>query len=355
MKGAIKANILHRFALKLPQSHDSRVILDENGAETLLGRGAPQQRPAPPRESTARRWPFPEVMLTHPSSPRQRPDLRQPLLVAALVITAVTWPAPAHASPWRQLEPGLELAVLAAHRKSFTGDSKVTVLRIDPSRWAFRLLTARALGSRMKTADAWAKEHKLVAVINASMFLTDGRTSTGLMRGGAHVNNPKVHPDFGAFFVFGPRKPGLPPVQLVDRYAVPAWREVIDRYETVVQNYRMISASRKNLWSRKKMVSSIACVAVDGAGRVLFIHSRSPYTVHDFNEILLRLPLDVRSTMYVEGGPEASLFVSAGGHEVRRVGSYERGFFDETNEWFWPMPNVLGVTRVERRAPHRAR
>jgi DNA segregation ATPase FtsK/SpoIIIE, S-DNA-T family len=39
LKGAIKANILHRFALKLPQNHDSRIILDETGAETLLGQG----------------------------------------------------------------------------------------------------------------------------------------------------------------------------------------------------------------------------------------------------------------------------------------------------------------------------
>ncbi|MCB9662367.1 MAG: hypothetical protein H6726_32305 [Sandaracinaceae bacterium] len=39
LQGPIKSNILHRFALKLPQSHDSRVILDENGAEALLGKG----------------------------------------------------------------------------------------------------------------------------------------------------------------------------------------------------------------------------------------------------------------------------------------------------------------------------
>jgi S-DNA-T family DNA segregation ATPase FtsK/SpoIIIE len=39
IKGAIKANILHRFALKLPQRHDSGIILDEGGAETLLGQG----------------------------------------------------------------------------------------------------------------------------------------------------------------------------------------------------------------------------------------------------------------------------------------------------------------------------
>ena len=37
--GNIKANVLHRFALKLPGTTDSRIILDENGAETLLGKG----------------------------------------------------------------------------------------------------------------------------------------------------------------------------------------------------------------------------------------------------------------------------------------------------------------------------
>lgn len=39
IKGAIKANIVHRFALKLPSIKDSQVILDEPGAETLLGKG----------------------------------------------------------------------------------------------------------------------------------------------------------------------------------------------------------------------------------------------------------------------------------------------------------------------------
>lgn len=39
IQGAIKSNIVHRFALRLPQNHDSRVILDESGAEALLGKG----------------------------------------------------------------------------------------------------------------------------------------------------------------------------------------------------------------------------------------------------------------------------------------------------------------------------
>lgn len=39
VEGTIKSNITHRFALKLAAKVDSRVVLDQNGAETLLGKG----------------------------------------------------------------------------------------------------------------------------------------------------------------------------------------------------------------------------------------------------------------------------------------------------------------------------
>lgn len=39
IKGDIKANVPHRFALKVAQRQDSQVILDEPGAEALLGKG----------------------------------------------------------------------------------------------------------------------------------------------------------------------------------------------------------------------------------------------------------------------------------------------------------------------------
>jgi S-DNA-T family DNA segregation ATPase FtsK/SpoIIIE len=37
--GALKANLPVRIAFKLPSSHDSVTVLDEAGAENLLGRG----------------------------------------------------------------------------------------------------------------------------------------------------------------------------------------------------------------------------------------------------------------------------------------------------------------------------
>jgi hypothetical protein len=46
--------------------------------------------------------------------------------------------------------------------------------------------------------------------------------------------------------------------------------------------------------------------------------------------------------MYVEGGPEASLYVAAGKERLERVGSFETGFREaDDNAAFWPIPNVL--------------
>ena len=45
---------------------------------------------------------------------------------------------------------------------------------------------------------------------------------------------------------------------------------------------------------------SIAAVATDKSGNDLFIHSRAPFSVYDFNRMLLTLPLDIQNAMYKE-------------------------------------------------------
>ena len=47
-------------------------------------------------------------------------------------------------------------------------------------------------------------------------------------------------------------------------------------------------------------IYSIAAVATDKSGNVLFIHSRAPFSVYDFNRMLLTLPLDIQNAMYKE-------------------------------------------------------
>jgi hypothetical protein len=47
---------------------------------------------------------------------------------------------------WRPLAAGLDVGRFPAPEKSAVGDSMVTVVRVDPARYVFRLLSARLLG-----------------------------------------------------------------------------------------------------------------------------------------------------------------------------------------------------------------
>jgi hypothetical protein len=70
--------------------------------------------------------------------------------------------------------------------------------------------------------------------------------------------------------------------------------------------------------SRKKW--SEAAIAADAEGRIWFVHSRAPFSMHEFNEKLIAL--GVVRAMHVEGGPEASL-------SVKDIGDFEGSY--ETN------------------------
>jgi hypothetical protein len=120
----------------------------------------------------------------------------------------------------------------------------------------------------------------------------------------------------------------------------------VGAYDVVVQNLRLIAGNRRNVWAPSDRKWSEAALAIDGQGRLLFLFSRVPYTMRDFNELLLRLPLDVRQAMHLEGGPEASLSIHGGGIDVDLCGSYETGFMaNDSNRQQWPLPNVLGIAR----------
>ncbi|PYQ29793.1 MAG: hypothetical protein DMF56_08675 [Acidobacteria bacterium] len=117
-------------------------------------------------------------------------------------------------------------------------------------------------------------------------------------------------------------------------------------YDVVIQNLRLITKTRKNVWAANDRRWSEVALAIDNSGRLLFLFSRAPYSMKDFNALLLSLPLNIAGAMHLEGGPEASLSIHAGGVDLDLAGSYETGFWpDDSNERQWAIPNVLGVTR----------
>ncbi len=280
---------------------------------------------------------------------------RQAIMVAAIVTcifsNAARSSAGAPDAPetqgdvWTQLEPGLDFAELDAPTKSPLGDSRIRVLRIDPQRFELELLNASASAdARPMAAKAWCREHGLVAAINASMYQQDHRTSVSLMKTREHVNNSRLSKD-NVVLAFDRLDPGVPPVQIIDR-KLQDFEALKSRYGTFVQSIRMVTLERKNVWQQQARRWSTAAIAMDRSGRVLFIHCRSPYSVHDFIDMLLELPIELKNAMYVEGGPEAQLYVDSGGSSIELMGSFETGFFEnDDNLQGWPVPNVIGVVR----------
>jgi hypothetical protein len=244
---------------------------------------------------------------------------------------------------WQTLAPGLELGRFPRPGKSGVGNSIITVLRISPQEYSFRLLCASQYGGRNRTVKEWCREFGLGAAINASMYQRDGLTSTGLMKNYSHANNPKLNPNYKSILVFNPAASHLPDVQLLDLQC-DNFGALRKKYKTTVQNMRMISCKRENVWSQQDRRWSMVSLGVDRKGNVLFLFTRSPYSVHDFINILLSLEIDVRRAMYLEGGPPASLYLKASHMEIELIGSFETGFNEnDENDSFWPIPNAIGI------------
>jgi len=253
-----------------------------------------------------------------------------------------------YAFPWSELEPGIEFAEFDAPIKSSHGNSKFTVIRVDPKRRKLRLLMASEQGGGGLTAPEWAKQHNLAVVVNAGMFENDHKTASFYMKDYDHVNNPKVGKN-NSFLAFNPTDDTMPPVQIIDRRCQ-KFGELRKKYHTIIQGIRMVDCRQRNRWALQNKKWSTAAVAMDKRDHVLFIFTRSPYRMHNLIKMLLGLPLEIYNMMYIEGGPEASLYVSARGKASGMVagwfGSYETGFNEnDDNQKFLPLPNVIGVAK----------
>jgi hypothetical protein len=243
---------------------------------------------------------------------------------------------PAAGQPsWKTLQPGVEYAAVGPE------NDRLHLVRIDPAKAKLEAVMASAGDGRARTAGDWCRERKLAVAINMGMFRDDKRTNAGHAHAPGHVNNARWNPKYNSALAFG----GVAPAVMIDLDGEGA-KEHLSPYATVIQNLRLIRGPGRNVWSEQPRRWSEAAVAVDGGGRVLFAFSRSPYTMRAFNQRLLALPLGITGAMHVEGGPEASLSIHAGGVDLDLDGSYETGFNENDDERAqWPIPNVLAVRR----------
>lgn len=214
---------------------------------------------------------------------------------------------------WKALRPGLELGTaVISESKANKRDAMFVFLRMSPEQNNFSLQMASHAGRSYSLAE-WSVRADLKAGINASMYLPDNITSTGYMRHVGRVNNTRIGNRLGAFFVAGRLKDNLPRACIVEKEQ-PGWRETIDNYDLVVQSYRLVSSGGRILWPVGGPEHSIAAVAEDDKGRILFILSQEPLTAVRFAFYLRSFGLGLGTVMYVEGGAQAGIFVRLDGN-----------------------------------------
>ena len=263
-----------------------------------------------------------------------------------LLLIAITILATEANGDWAPLAPGMELGTFTLKPPRPASAPQLTILRIDPKLWELVLIGKSWDGeSANQTVREWCEKHNFTAAINAGMYSTDYTTHIGYLASKGHVNNSHVN-KYMSVAAFDPKKgKELPEFRIFDLDDPNVTMDaILNDFASVVQNLRLIKRPGENRWHQQSRMWSEAALGEDSSGRVLFIFSRAPFTMHDLNNELLALGIGLVAAQHLEGGPEAQLYLRIGNVTHELVGSYKTSFGErDKNSASWRIPNVLGV------------
>ncbi len=248
------------------------------------------------------------------------------------------------ANDWQQLDNGLYIGKFSLPGEK-SGNGKITIIRVNPRFFKLVLLCASELKEENMTVRQWCRKYHLIGGINAGMFQEDYKSNVGYMKNFSHINNPRVSPLYKSIIAFNPLDGRRPYFHIFDIDEADV-RQIIRSYATVIQNLRLIKRPAENRWNKqqdKKWCE--AALGEDKEGNALFIFCNRPYSMYDFNEILLKLPVGIVAAQHLEGGPLASLYFSYGKVTVEFIGSCAINIDGGGDNSYWTVPNVLGFRK----------
>ena len=245
---------------------------------------------------------------------------------------------------WKKVDEGLYIGEFDPPQKSTINDSKITIVKIDPKFYSFKLLCASEHGKVKMTVKKWCQKHNLISAINAGMYQEDGIRNVGYMKNFNHINNPRLNTTYKAVLAFNPIEFALPEIQIID-LKCQDFEKLGFKYQTLIQNIRMISCQRENVWSKQDKTWSMAVFGMDKSGNGLFIFTDSHYSGYDFANILLSLPISIYNAMYLEGGQEATLYFSANEVEFEKIGFPPSLHGKDNLPVARSIPNVIGIVK----------
>jgi hypothetical protein len=252
---------------------------------------------------------------------------------------------PLNKMEWSNLSNGLDWMEIDAPKRSEINDSKITIVRIQPEHFEPYLLCASEFQNVRRTAKEWADTFDLNLVINAGMYeLSNGLINRGYMQNKTHWNNPELREGYNSMIALSPVDSATPSITIID-LKCSSWGKLKTKHTAFAQGMRMIDCNGTPLsWNKKNQSCSMLIAAMDAKGALYFIFSRSPYTHNDMISFLLSFPFGLRNAIYLEGGPETSLYLKVGDTVIEKIGSYvSQTYPNDDNLEFWKLPNVIGL------------
>lgn len=251
-------------------------------------------------------------------------------------------------SQWVELTKGMEYREIDAPKKSFIGDSKISILRMDPQLFHFDLYTATQFDSVPRDLHTWADTFDLLVAFNAGMYnLARPLQSRAYLKSGAHLNNGKILENFNLMLALGPKPNSQRSnIEVLDLTCA-NWEQEQHNFSGFAQGLRMIDCNGNPMnWQKKVQSCSMLIAAEDEKGWFYLIFTRSPYTHNQMIGFMMQMPYGLHDAIYLEGGPETSLLIDVNGHCIEKVGSWVSTTWERNdNNHFWRLPNIVGVHR----------
>src|SRR5262245_18220403 len=210
---------------------------------------------------------------------------------------------------WTPLRDGADFTTLRGDPWCRQGSSEIAVLRLDPERVRLRVLHfTRQPDHTPLSIVEWQRRTGALAVFNAGQYYPDLSYMGLLVCDGERVAG-KLHPSFKAALVASPRD-GRRAARVLDLDRTPldpespGWRQV-------AQSFMLFDGRGQTRIRRTNVVANRTVVAEDRHGHLVVITSEGGYTLWDFAQLLREAPLGLTHAMYMDGGYEAELCVSA--------------------------------------------
>ena len=244
------------------------------------------------------------------------------IIAAALMLWLLPWVAPPalaqEAAPpaWRVLAPGLEFALWANLTPSRSGSSQVALLRVDPSRYAFKVLAAPK-GEEGYTAGQWREQSGALAVFNAGLFTPEGKHVGYLLQNGQELS-PLV-PQQDGLFLASPREADLAPARILDLRYTP-FDPLLNPYRQAAQSLMLLDRFGTIRVRRSAKVANRTTLAMDEQGRILVMTTEGGHTLWELAQALKDCGLGLREVMTMDGGPESQLALNAAGFSYEHYG-----------------------------------